>query len=61
MVVIGFGLFLAAYAVGMYAYCLLQGYDVPFRGMWGGTWPGGGQSAAPTAPAGDPGTGTFSV
>ena len=62
MVVIGMGLLLAAYAVGMYGFCLLQGYDVTFRGLWGGTWPGGGQSAPATAaPATDPGVGTYNV
>lgn len=63
MVVIGMGVFLAAYAVGMWGFCLVNGYDVPFSGMWGTTWPGGGQAAAAggTVPPADPGTGTYNV
>ena len=61
MVVIGFGLLLAAYAAGIWGYCLVQGYDVTFAGLWGGTWPGGGQSPNASQPATDPGTGTFAV
>jgi hypothetical protein len=62
LVVIGFGIVLGAYAIGIWGYCLVRGYDVPFAGIWGATWPGGGQSApAAAAAATDPGTGTYAV
>jgi hypothetical protein len=62
MVVIGAALLWFGYTVGIWGYCLVRGYDVPFSGIFGGTWPGGGQAAAPatTLPA-DPGTGVYNV
>ena len=46
----------AGYAVGIWGYCLVVGYDVPFTGLFGNTWPGGGQGAL-ALPV-DPGIGT---
>lgn len=38
MVAIGMGLVFVGYAVGMYAYCLIRGYDVPFRQVFTSRW-----------------------
>lgn len=40
MVAIGMALVWAGYTVGIWGYCLVQGYDVPFSGLFGTTWPG---------------------
>jgi hypothetical protein len=29
-----------AYTLGMWGYCLVRGYNVPFTSMFGVTWPG---------------------
>lgn len=42
----------AGYAVGMWGYCLVRGYDVPFSGVLKPVWPGGGTTVAPNANAG---------
>lgn len=47
MVAIGVGLIFGAYAVGMYGYCLVRGYDVSFRDLFRGSWQGA-QSQAPS-------------
>jgi hypothetical protein len=62
MVAIGVALVWAGYTVGLWGYCLVQGYDVPFSGLFGKAWPGG-PAASPAAPlpAADPGVGTFNV
>lgn len=48
MVVIGMGLMFGSYAIGMYGYCLIRGYDVSFRDLFRGAWQGT-QSQAPSA------------
>lgn len=40
MVAVGFGLIWAGYAIGIYGYCLVQGYDVSFRQVFRMQWPG---------------------
>lgn len=40
MVAIGMGLLFGAYAVGLYGYCLVRGYDVSFRDLFRMRWPG---------------------
>ena len=42
MVAVAMGVMLGGYAVGLWGYCLVQGYDVPFTALWSTTWPGGG-------------------
>lgn len=50
MTAIGMGLAFGAYAIGMWGYCLVRGYNVPFTAMFGQTWPGAQVNAtAPTA------------
>lgn len=63
VVIIGMGLILAGYAAGIWGYCLVRGYDVPFTGIWGATWPGGGkkQPAGAVTPPVDPGTGIYAA
>lgn len=39
MVAIGMGLVFAAYAAGMYGYCLVRGYNVTFAELFGSKWP----------------------
>jgi hypothetical protein len=47
---IGMGLAFGAYALGMWGYCLVRGYNVPFTSMFGQTWPGSQVNmTAPTA------------
>lgn len=38
MVAIGMGLLFAGYAVSIWGYCLVRGYDVPFSGVFASTW-----------------------
>jgi quinol-cytochrome oxidoreductase complex cytochrome b subunit len=38
VVAIGMGLVFAGYAVGIWGYCLVVGYDVPFAAVFGSTW-----------------------
>jgi hypothetical protein len=45
MVAIGMGLAFFAYAVGMWGYCLVRGYNVPFAQVFSARWSPGG--AAP--------------
>ena len=39
MIVIGIAMAWAGYTVGLWGYCLVQGYDVPFSAMFHTTWP----------------------
>lgn len=58
VVAIGMGLVWIGYAVGMYGYCLVRGYDVPFMQVFKATWtaPGAGEgSLGPVKPAGGAG------
>lgn len=44
------GLAFAAYTLGLFGYCLVRGYNVPFTSMFGQTWPGSQVSTTgPTA------------
>jgi hypothetical protein len=40
MIAIGFGLAWAAYAAGMWGYCLVKDYNVTFPDLFKATWPG---------------------
>lgn len=40
MVAIGIGLVFLAYAVGMWGYCLVRGYDVTFTQVFTSRWSG---------------------
>jgi hypothetical protein len=46
---IGMGLAFGAYALGIWGYCLVRGYNVPFTSMFGQTW--GGSQVSVTAPS----------
>ena len=47
MTAIGMGLAFAAYTLGMWGYCLVRGYNVPFASLFAQTWPGSQKTAAP--------------
>jgi hypothetical protein len=50
VIAIGMSMLFGAYAVGLWGYCLVRGYDVPFSALFAGRWPG--QAKAPAkAPA----------
>jgi hypothetical protein len=51
MVAIGLAAVWAGYAITLYGYCLVRGYDVPFTAMFRATWPGGSAPAAGTPAA----------
>jgi len=60
VIVIGFAMAWAGYTIGIWGYCLVQGYDVTLPALFKTTWPGGKQQAAPpgpTVPGTDPTTG----
>lgn len=40
MVAVGVGLVFAGYAVGLWGYCLVRGYDVSFRDVFRTQWQG---------------------
>lgn len=61
MMAVALGVAWAGYAVGIWGYCLVRGYDVPFTGLFHATWPAGGGSSGTTAPPANPGTGTYNV
>lgn len=46
MTAIGFGLALGAYALGLWGYCLVHDYNVPFPALFKATWPGTAKAAA---------------
>jgi len=47
---IGMGLAFGAYSLGLWGYCLVRGYNVPFLSMFALTWPGSQvNETAPTA------------
>ena len=51
MTAIGMGLAFAAYTLGMWGYCLIRGYNVPFTSLFAQTWPGGQKTAKAAATA----------
>jgi hypothetical protein len=64
MVAIGMVLIWGGYAIGIWGYCLVNGYDVAFTSLFGTAWvSGGSQPQQPgTLPLPvDPGTGTSLV
>lgn len=54
---IGMGLMFGAYTLGIWGYCLIRGYNVPFTSMFGQTWPG--TQVSTTAPSGGHRLGTI--
>jgi hypothetical protein len=54
---IGMGLLFGAYTLGLWGYCLVRGYNVPFTSMFGQTWPGAQVNS--TAPAAGHSLGTI--
>ncbi len=53
MIPIGVAVAWAGYTVGIWGYCLVRGYDVPFTGLFRSVWPSGAKLAPlhlPTAP-----------
>jgi len=60
MVAIGMALIWGGYTIGIWGYCLVNGYDVTFTSLFGTKWvsaaqaPGAGTLPLPV----DPGTGT---
>lgn len=53
MIAIGLGVLWGGYTVGIWGYCLVRGYNVPFTQLFGSTWGGGAGegSAGPITPA----------
>lgn len=49
MMAVAIGVAWAGYALGIWGYCLVRGYDVPFTGVFKSTWPGGGQVTPPAS------------
>lgn len=63
MIAIGMALVWGGYTIGIWGYCLVNGYDVTFTSLFGTKWVSGTSSQGSQAlplPA-DPGTGTFLV
>ncbi len=58
MIAIGMFLVWGGYAIGIWGYCLVNGYDVTFQSLFGTTWVSAAQTSpqAPPLPT-DPGTG----
>jgi hypothetical protein len=48
MTPVGMILTFGAYALGVWGYCLVRSYDVPFSALWQPTWPSA--TANPKAP-----------
>lgn len=40
MIPVGVGVVFLAYTTGIWGYCLVRGYNVQFRQLFGATWPG---------------------
>ena len=62
MVAIGMALVWGGYTIGIWGYCLVNGYNVTFQSLFGTTWVTASQAApaAPLPPA-DPGVGTTNL
>ena len=54
MMAVAIGVAWAGYAVGIWGYCLVRGYDVPFTGVFKSQWPGGA-AAGNNSAGGTPG------
>lgn len=50
MIPIGLGIVFLSYAAGIWGFCLIRGYNVPFMKLFSPQWPGGKTTAA-KAPA----------
>lgn len=40
MIVIGLASVFLGYTIGIWGYCLVRGYNVPFMALFKGVWPG---------------------
>lgn len=61
MVAIGMVLVWGGYTIGIWGYCLVNGYDVTFQSLFGTAWVSGGsqpQASGQLPLPVDPGTGT---
>ena len=55
MVAVGLGVIWAAYYAGLWGYCLIRGYDVPFTALIHSSWAAGSvQAQSPSAHAAAP-------
>lgn len=61
MVAIGMALVWGGYTIGIWGYCLVQGYDVTFSSLFRTSWVSSTQAPPPQLPANSPGTGVFQV
>jgi len=55
MIPVGVAVVFLAYTTGIWGYCLVRGYNVPFTALFKSTWPGSGSApgiASPQAIAG---------
>lgn len=58
MVAIGMALVWGGYTIGIWGYCLVNGYDVTFTSLFRTGWASAAQAApAPVLPPASPGTG----
>lgn len=62
MVAIGMALVWGGYTIGIWGYCLVNGYDVTFQSLFGTQWVSAAQTPplGPTSPT-DPGTGIVNL
>jgi hypothetical protein len=51
MTPVGMILTFGAYALGVWGYCLVRSYDVPFSALWQPTWPSATANPQPPADA----------
>jgi hypothetical protein len=61
MVAIGMFLVWGGYTIGIWGYCLVNGYDVTFQSLLGTTWASAAQTPQGTLPPADPGVGTTNL
>ena len=52
MVIIGMVLLWSGYSLGLWGYCLVNGYDVSFGSLFHSDWPAGGSKTGAPAPSG---------
>lgn len=46
MIPVGVGVVFLAYTTGIWGYCLVRGYNVQFRQLFGARWPGAAKQAS---------------
>ncbi len=57
MIAVGVGVLFSAYTLGIWGYCLVKSYNVPFPALFHATWPGAPVNM--TAPSGGRKLGTI--